>query len=487
MPDMKIPAKLLPLIQVKKRFKIIIGGRGSAKSQTVADIALMEAQTQRLKIACFREFQNSIDDSVLSLLNEEITRLDLRGFREVNNSIEHVYGGVFKFKGLSRNPDSMKSMHGFKRFIVEEAQSLSEESIELLTPTMRADDGEVWLIANPMSSADPFSKRFILPFLKEIERDGYYEDELHLVIKVNWRDNPFFPEALNQERLWDYAHKPRAEYDHVWEGAFNDSVPNSIITPDWFDAAIDAHIKLGFKPRGIKVLAHDPADMGKDPKAYAIRHGSVFIDVQQSKDGDVNDACDWALDAGIAARVDVFTWDCDGLGASLRRQVAQAVNGKQIDWQMFKGSESVDNPTHIYQPTERQESVHQRRTNEDTFRNKRAQYYWMLRDRFYKTWLAVVRDEYIDPEELISLSSKIQDMQQLRSEVCRIPKKPSGNGYIQIMSKAEMLAMKPPIPSPNMADCLMMSLFTPSVKAKKRDDYSQVMPSYGVLDAEAGY
>lgn len=485
MPEMSIVPKLLPLIQQRKRFKVIIGGRGSGKSTTVGDISLMEVQTQRLKTACFREFQNSIEDSVLSLLRKRIDRLALQGFNEVNSTLHHRDGGLFRFRGLARNPESIKSMEGFRRFLVEEAQSLSEESIELLTPTMREEDGEVWLIGNPMSSADPFSKRFIVPFLKEIQRDGYYEDDLHLIIQVNWRDNPFFPESLNREREWDFANKTRAEYDHIWEGAFNDSVPNSIINPEWFDAAIDAHLKLGFKPLGAKILAHDPADLGGDAKAYTLRHGSIILDVQQTHSAqiDVNEACDWALDRAISARADVFTWDCDGLGSSLRRQVSNALLGKNIEWQMFKGSEGVDNPTAIYQPTNRHETQDQRRTNEDTFRNKRAQYYWALRDRFYNTFLAVTKHEYVDPQEMISLSSDISELQALRAEVCRIPRKPNGNGLIQIMNKQDMRVLK--IPSPNMADSLMMAMYLPKVLTKKKVDF--VVPNFGVLDQDVGY
>ena len=85
----------------------------------------------------------------------------------------------------------------------------------------------------------------------------------------------------------------------------------------------------------------------------------------------------------------------------------------------------------------------------------------MLRDRFYNAYQAVERGEYIDPDEIISLSSDISNMSALRAEVCRIPTRPNGAGLIQIMSKEEMARQKPPLPSPNMADSLMMSLATP--------------------------
>ena len=100
------------------------------------------------------------------------------------------------------------------------------------------------------------------------------------------------------------------------------------------------------------------------------------------------------------------------------------------------------------------------RSNRDTFKNKRSQFYMRLADRMYRTYRAVERGEYADPDELISLSSDIKDMQALRSEVCRIPRKPNGNGKIQIMSKDDMKRLLD-IDSPNMADSLMMCLAIP--------------------------
>lgn len=415
----------------------------------------MDSQTQGLKVGCFREYQNSIEDSVHSLLKDEVTRLGMSGFTVQNNTIFNSEGGEFKFRGLARNPDAIKSMHGFKRFWVEEAQTISDESLKLLTPTLREEDSEIWMSANPMSRADPFSQRFIVPFYKTLQDEGYYEDDLHIIIVCNYHDNPFFPEVLEQERAFDEEHLSRAEYNHIWLGHFNDTVENAIIPTDWFDAAIDAHKTLGFKPVGQKIISHDPSDEGRDSKGLCFRHGSVVLDVQEKDDGDVNDGCDWATDYAIDHDADLFVWDCDGLGVTLKRQVGQAFNGKKIDFEMFKGSEGVDFPDQIYQPDDRMESS-KARSNKQTFRNKRAQYYWMLRDRFFNTYRAVVKKEYVDPGELISISSQIKSIDALRSEVCRIPKKANGNGLIQILNKEEMLKLK--IQSPNMADSLMMSM-----------------------------
>jgi phage terminase large subunit len=452
MPEMQLPRKLLPFIEKKKRFKIAIGGRGSGKSMSIADICLMAAQTNKIKTACFREFQNSIDDSVHSLLSDEIERLSLQGFEVQNNKILYDNEEVFKFRGLARNPEGIKSMHGFQRFWVEEAQTISSKSLKALTPTLRESESEIWMSANPQSSADPFSQRFIKPYEKELLKNGIYEDDMHLIVIINHSDNPLFPEVLQKEMEHDKNTLSTAEYLHIWEGYFNDEVEGSIISVDWFNAAIDAHSKLGFSPKGAVIASFDPSDEGGDAKGYALRQGSVILDVSESMSGDVNEGCDWATNRAIAANADYFIWDCDGLGVSLKRQVSQAFSGKKIEEVMFKGSEKAERPKDSYQDG---------KSNEHTFKNKRAQYYWRLRDRFYNTYRAVTKGEYIDPDELISLSSSIADIDTLRAEVCRIPKKPNSNGLIQIKSKVDMLSMG--IPSPNMSDSLMMAMDIPDI------------------------
>ena len=377
MPKLQIPSKLEPFLFTPKRFKIAFGGRGGAKSQSFADMLLYLAQTQGIKVGCFREMQNSIEDSVHSLLKDEVERMELEGFTAYDTKIFHEDGGDFRFKGLSRNPDAVKSMHGFKRFWVEEAQSISEESLTKLTPTLREDDSEIWFSMNPGSSQDPMSKRFLEPFRKELERDGYYEDDLHLITWINYYDNPWFPETLEKERQWDYQNRSRAEYDHIWLGHYNDAIEDAIIKPEWFDAAVDAHIKLNFKPRGIRAVSHDPSDVGEDPKGLVFRHGVYIKDVQENDTGDVNEGADWATDYAIEKNANYFVYDADGMGVSLKRQISKSLPSIQVT--AFHGNDAVDDPDHPYQPTDHNEN---RRTNADTFRNKRAQYYWQWRKAY---------------------------------------------------------------------------------------------------------
>ena len=111
--------------------------------------------------------------------------------------------------------------------------------------------------------------------------------------------NPFFPKELEALRKWDYENLSRSEYDHIWLGKYNDHIESAIIKAEWFDAAVDAHIKLNIKPRGQKVLTHDPSDTG-DARGLALRHGILIQDAQENTKDDVNDACDWALEIGRA-------------------------------------------------------------------------------------------------------------------------------------------------------------------------------------------
>lgn len=462
--NLQIPERLRPFQTIKKRFKIAYGGRGGAKSVTFAKLFILRAYMGNM-IGCFREFQTSIDDSVYSLLCDQINTLQIPGFTILKTQINHSSCGGFRFRGLARSIEAVKSMHGFNYFWLEEGQFISAESLKILTPTLRESDSELWISANALNSSDPFSQRFIVPYEREIEKNGFYEDDLHLIVKINYSDNYWFPESLERERIYDLETLSRSTYDHIWEGAFNDSVEDSIIPAEWFDAAIDAHKKLGYSPTGAIICAHDPSDEGGDAKAVVIRQGSVILAAELRKFGDVNSGCDWALNMAIEAGADLFVWDCDGMGVSLKRQVDDALKGKKIDFKMFRGSETADKPDAIYEPLDQtSKPTKKERSNKDLFKNKRAQFYWKLRDRFYASYLAVEKGRYIDPDKMISISSDCTDLKTLRAELCRIPRRYNSQGTIQIMTKQEMKRLK--VQSPNLGDSAMMALLEPDLYAE---------------------
>lgn len=487
----QVPKKLLPLITTPKRLKVAVGGRGAAKSVTFADVFLRYCNMGE-RLCCAREFQNSIDESVHPLLKSRITAIQgddprTHSLHDAAQSISSNNGGEIFYRGLARNIGSVRSMFGVKRMWIEEAQYLSQDTIDTVLPTIREEASEIWMSANRGSSTDPFSVNFLKPYEKLLRANGgYYEDDNIIIVEINWRDNKWFPDVLNQQRIRDMEILPQAKYRHIWEGEYSDTVDNAIILPDWFDACVDAHVKLGFGAKGIEIVSYDPADEGSDDKGIAYRHGVVIQDVQYKRDGDIADATDWALEYAIGKRVDEFVWDGTGVGAGLRRQIDQATLGKRIGLTMFKGAEEADNPNGYYEQidSERQKP----RTNKETFLNKRAQHYWGLRDRCFKTYRAVMKKEFTNPDELISFSSSISELDTLRSEICSIPRKDNPS-RIQIMSKPEMKRLRKDgkpvfLSSPAGADCVMMSL---AVKPRTLQDTNIVFREHTIFDTGVGY
>jgi len=470
--DLRIPEGIAWLLSKPKRIKIAVGGRGSGKSIGVGDIMLMLADHGE-RICCTREFQNSIDDSVHESLKQEIDRLNVEGFETTNNNICSSSGGEIFYKGLARNITSLKSIAGINRLWIEEGESVSERSLKVLTPSVRSsvkdnlsDDAlppEIWITMNRNSREDAIAKKYLSRAEKELEKTGRYEDDLIMVVQVNYTENPWFPPELEQERLDDKENLSEDEYDHIWGGQYNETVENAIIKKAWFDAAIDAHIKLGINPAGAVVATHDPADEGGDAKGYACRKGILYTDVDEITAKDGNEACDIATARAIQANADLFVWDGDGMGALLRRQISDSFTGIKCDLRMYRGSNEVEDKKTRYDGLGSLGSKDKPKTNGDTFFNKRAQYYMRLAQRFYNTYRAVEKKEYVNPDDLISISSEIKLIDKLRSEVCRIPRKANGTGKIQLMTKKEMKD-KHDIDSPNMADCLAMGEELPSIK-----------------------
>lgn len=469
-----------PALEKKKRVKIFVGGRGSTKTTFVADNCLAN-MTQGAIWCCAREYLNSITDSVHRTLKDETERCGFEGFYEKGNQYHHPSGGRSFYKGLARNIESLKGMlSGVDVLWIEEGETITEETLRVLTASLRVSakdaqkvlDGEideadikipeVWITMNRRSREDAIAKKYLARAEAELERCGYYEDDAVMIIQANYDDMPkkwFQLSGLDVERRDDLAKLSRAEYDHKWHGRYMEDVENSIIKAEWFDAAVDAidKLKIREKMSGMTVGAFDPADMGNDAKGYAFRRWIHFFDVGECSIDDGNAACDEITALARQHDTELFVWDGDGLGAMLRRQITDSF--KRCETRMYKGSNSPDNPDLPYEGSWSEGQ----KTNKEMFKNKRAQYYIKLADRFYATYRAVENGEYIDPDLLISIDSNLPLLNKLKAEVCRIPRKiDTATGKIAIMPKDEM-KRKYKIDSPNMADCLAMAMETADV------------------------
>lgn len=205
--EIQIPHAFEPLFR-PRRYKAYYGGRGSAKSHSIARALLLIAMQKPTRIVCAREIQKSIKDSVHQLLADIIKEYGLGGFFHVqNDKIVGKNGSLFLFRGLKHNTTDLKSLEGADICWVEEAENVSHNSWEILIPTIRKDGSEIWVSFNTKALTDPTYKRFV----------KHDDPDIHCQ-KVSWRDNPFFPEVLNKERIRLQELDPEA-YDHIWEGA----------------------------------------------------------------------------------------------------------------------------------------------------------------------------------------------------------------------------------------------------------------------------
>lgn len=202
----KIPGKFKPLFH-PNRYKVYYGGRGGAKSWNFARALLILGAQKKLTILCTREVQKSIKDSVHRLLKAQIHELGLSSNYEVfSTEIRGSNGTEFIFEGLKHDPEKIKSYEGVDICWVEEANKVTDESWEILIPTIRKPGSEIWVSFNTGFKFDPTFQRFVVNPPPDA-----------LIVKVTWRDNPFFSKELKDEK--DYLEQTDYEkYLHIWEG-----------------------------------------------------------------------------------------------------------------------------------------------------------------------------------------------------------------------------------------------------------------------------
>lgn len=225
--DVEIAEAFKPLFK-PKRYKIFYGGRGGAKSWAFAQALLILGVQKPIRILCTREFQGSIRESVHKLLSDTIDRLHLNSFYDIQQStIRGKNGTQFIFEGLKNNTTKIKSMEGVDYVWCEEAEAITEQSWDILIPTIREKGSEIWVSFNPSSETDATYQRYIAPYISQIDESGFYEDDDLYVAKVSWRDNPWFPDELKREMEIMKANDHN-KYLHVWEGECKTAVEGAI-------------------------------------------------------------------------------------------------------------------------------------------------------------------------------------------------------------------------------------------------------------------
>lgn len=205
------------------RYKLYYGGRGGGKSWAIARSLILLSVQKPIRVLCCREFQTSIKQSVYQLLSEQIELMGFSDFFDIQEKIIIGKNGTdFIFQGLARNINGIKSTENISIAWVEEAQTISKPSLELLIPTVRAPNSEIWFSWNPQQDDAP-----IETLKKALESS---EQVKSVIQKVGWQDNPWFTKELNEERLLCLETDPEA-YDHIWEGGFQ-TISEAVIFKD---------------------------------------------------------------------------------------------------------------------------------------------------------------------------------------------------------------------------------------------------------------
>lgn len=220
----EVPRAFKPLLGCK-RYKGAYGGRGGAKSHFFAEQMVLRCYRQITRAVGIREVQLSIRDSVRQLLADKIQKLGLGGYFEILDSeIRGHNGSNIVFRGMqSFNAETIKSLEGYDVAWVEEAQTLSQRSLDLLRPTIRKNDSEIWFGWNPRYRTDPVDMFFRKTPPAEAAS-----------VFVNWRDNPWFPQVLRKDMEHDKATDPDLA-EHVWEGGYE--IGHGSILARWIDRA----------------------------------------------------------------------------------------------------------------------------------------------------------------------------------------------------------------------------------------------------------
>jgi len=443
-------------------YHVDYGGRGAAKTFTWADALVIEASLRPIRILVTREFQISIEESIKDEIETAITNRGLDHFFDCKKTwINGLNGSKFIFKGIKNNIKNLKSVSNVDIVLCEEAEDIQKDSWEKLLPSIR-----------PKSGKDPI---FIILFNPENELDDTYQrwvvtpPDQCISKLINWRDNKYFPDFLNKQRLHCKKTMPLKDYEHIWEGVARGTGDDAIISLEWIKAARFASNHESWESiEGVNV-GYDPAGQGRDSNAVTVLNGNIVDEIDEwVRSPDLREASKRAFKTAVrrvASRllfdecggfgdgVSVFVGDAkdeciaeyksenDGMGIS--RMEAMAVKG-------FDAGAPVHNPKQLIEGTTK--------NNGDTYSNLKAQVHGITAQKFYNTFRFVVLGERdIGFSDMISLD--IAD-DSLFNKIARelstpIWVKSLTNSKKKVEDKKAM-EKRTGQPSPNIADSIHM-------------------------------
>jgi phage terminase large subunit len=388
-------------------------------------------------------YQNRIADSVYTLLKDKISYFGLdSNFKVFADAIEHkTNGSLFRFYGIARNLDEIKSFEGATVAWVEEAHNLTKTMYDTIRPTiMRNDGAEFWLTFNPKFATDFVYKRFVVnPPRGAISR------------LINYPENPFLGktalEDIEASKEEDYE-----DYQHIYLGVPRDNDDSVVIKRSWIQSAIDAH-KVITPSSGIwtgrKFVGYDVADDGGDKNATTSTDGSIIVGLDEWRGGEdqLRESSSRVKATAEAICADSIGYDSIGVGAGTGSHL------NSLGWRnhfKFNAGGKVQYPEKYYGKSKIK--------NEDFFSNIKAQMWWSLADRFRNTHIAITKGIEFNDDEMISISSDC-DAKMLDKLIDELstPKRDFDNGgKVKVESKKDL--KKREVDSPNIADSLIIAV-----------------------------
>jgi phage terminase large subunit len=461
--------------QATARNKVLYGGRASSKSWDAAGFAIFLSDNYKLRILCARQFQNKIEESVYSLLKIQIERFGLTDrFRVMDNKIiNKATGSEFLFYGLWRHIDEVKSLESIDVCWLEEAHNITESQWEILEPTIRKEHSQIWIVFNPRLATDFVYKRFVVnPPANAIVR------------QINYTENPFLSKTMlaviQAAEAEDYD-----DYEHFYLGVPRDDDDNVIIKRSWINAAIDAHITLGFAALGAKRLGFDVADSGKDKCANVLVHGSVIVwaDEWKAQEDQLLVSCSRTYQVAFEHQAQIV-YDSIGVGASSGAKFNElnGSTGQSVAHAKFNAGAGVWQPDRKYAGTAM--------TNKEMFSNLKAQAWWALADRFRNTYNAINHGHSFEVDQMISLQGDCPHLARVVDELATPQRDYGADGRVKVESKKDLA--KREVASPNLADALVMACSWFGGTALQAWGSGQQRAGYGtdgaeVIDEDYGY
>lgn len=436
------------------RYIGVYGGRGSGKSHEIAGLVVEEMVADPdCSVVCVREIQKSLALSAKKLIEAKIEAFGVGHLFEVlKTEIRRIGGkGICIFVGMQdHTADSVKSLEGFDIAWVEEAQSLSQRSMDLLRPTIRKERSRIFFSWNPRRRGDAVERLLRGP-------KGPRPDAI--VVKANYTDNPFLPDTLKNEAANDLENDPDG-FGHTWLGEYESMGSKVVIPAVWVQSAIGLAEDLGLEITGKKFTGLDVAggEDGGDENALAVRKGIALLSVEAWNGLDTSLTTNKASAIAKAQAVPDVFYDSIGVGEGVTGEWASmGRRGEQPDGIKFHpwaGGASVLDPEKRIEPDNPQSPL-----NKDQYHNLKAQAWFGLRKRFENAHKAR-RGVAYNADMLISLPRDLPNISQIEEELTQPQHKTSATGKTMVDKQPDGAR------SPNLADAIVMA-FWPVITKKQ--------------------